>query len=292
MLAVAFDVSPASKRSQGKNIDAVRYLSDVQYLASGELNGRETGTPEFEKAAKFIAQAFHRAGLAPVNGRTYLQTFEVTRNSRMEGVNRMRATIGTGTAELKPGTDFLPCNFSGSGSANGEVVFAGYGITAPEYGYDDYANVDVRGRLALILRHEPQEYDSQSVFEGRIYTEHSQMDAKAENARLHGARAVLLVNDTANHSGSDTLDKLSGLTAPANPGIPVRAGQGRDRRRVVSGRRQGLPSLATIDRRRFAAAQFRASRPQWARTSRSTSPANAARCTMSPGSFPVRRPST
>ena len=221
LVALAPEMRPAPKRSHGKGIDAEEYLSDVQYLASEELGGRETGTPEFEKAAKFIAQEFRRAGLTPGNGKSYFQTFEVTRGARMEGINQMRSITGQDAAELRLGTDFVPCNFSGSGAASGEVVFAGYGITAAEYGYDDYANVDANGRLVVILRHEPQEYDSQSVFEGRVYTEHAQMDAKAENARRHGALALLLVNDTANHSGFDSLDKFSALTAPGIPGIPV-----------------------------------------------------------------------
>ena len=218
--ALAAGLYPAPKRTHGKSIDATEYLADVRYLASDELKGRETGTPEFEKAARFIAQEFHRAGLVPANGRSYFQSFEVTTDSRLQGVNRMRSTVGFEATELKLGTDFSPLNFSGSGTAGGEIVFAGYGITAPEYGYDDYAGIDTRGRTVLILRHEPQEYDVQAVFEGRIYTEHSQMDAKAQNAVQHGARAVLLVNDTANHSGFDTLDKFSALTAPGDPGIP------------------------------------------------------------------------
>ena len=86
----------------------LQYLADVRYLASDELKGRETGTPEFEKAARFIAQEFHRAGLAPGNGRSYFQSFEVTTDSRLEGVNRLRSTVGSEATELKLGTDFSP----------------------------------------------------------------------------------------------------------------------------------------------------------------------------------------
>jgi len=220
ILVTALNLCAASKRTHGKNIDPAEYLSDVRYLASDEMKGRETGTPEFERAAKFIAQEFRRAGLVPANGRSYFQSFEVTTEARIEGANRMRSTTGAEVSELKLGTDFTPVNFSGSGTASGDIVFAGYGITASEYGYDDYAGIDVRGKIVLIMRHEPQEYDAQGTFEGRVYTEHSQMDAKAQNAVQHGARAVLMVNDTANHSGFDTLEKFTQLTAPGDPGIP------------------------------------------------------------------------
>jgi hypothetical protein len=111
-------------------------------------------------------------------------------------------------------------NLSGSGSAAGAAVFAGYGITADEYGYDDYSDVDVRGRIAVILRHEPQEYENSSVFEGRVYTEHSQMFRKALNARAHGAIGVLFVNDSANHSGPENLERLTALPSPGAVGIP------------------------------------------------------------------------
>ena len=80
--------------------------------------------------------------------------------------------------------------------------------------------LDVRGKIVLLLRHEPQEFDSTSVFEGRVYTEHSQLFSKALNARAHGAIAVIYVNDTANH-GSDSMEKFISLPGPADPGIPL-----------------------------------------------------------------------
>ena len=98
--------------------------------------------------------------------------------------------------------DYVPLPFSAKGRVKGQLVFAGYGISAPEYGYDDFAGIDVRGKIAVILRHEPQEYDGESIFAGKIYTEHSQLFAKAANASLHGARAVVMVNDTDQHGGS------------------------------------------------------------------------------------------
>ena len=69
----------------------------------------------------------------------------------------------------------------------GGVVFAGYGITAPEYNYDDYKGIDVHGKIVLILRHEPQEFDEKSIFDGKVYTQHSQFWSKASNAKMHGA---------------------------------------------------------------------------------------------------------
>jgi hypothetical protein len=71
-----------------------------------------------------------------------------------------------------------------------------------------------------VLRHEPQEYENGSIFEGRIYTEHSQLAAKADNARRHGARALIIVNDARNHTASEGLDPFTPLVGPGDPGLP------------------------------------------------------------------------
>jgi hypothetical protein len=150
-----------------------------------------------------------------------LQPFPVNVNPHLNGRSRAAYTIGSETVELRSRDQFIPLNFSAPGSASGPVVFVGYGITAAEYGYDDYDGIDVQGKIAVMLRHEPQEFDRHSIFEGRVYTEHAQLGTKAANARRHRARAVVLVNDTANHSGADALDQFLSLTAPADSGIPV-----------------------------------------------------------------------
>ena len=111
-------------------------------------------------------------------------------------------------------------NLSSAGEASGNVVFAGFGITAPEYNYDDYAGLDVKGKIVILLRHEPQEFDDKSVFDGKVYTAHSQIFSKAANAKIHGAKAVLMVNDVGAHSGdADDLEKFGATAGPDNAGI-------------------------------------------------------------------------
>ena len=66
----------------------------------------------------------------------------------------------------------MPLNLS-AGASNGPGRVRGYGITAPEYNYDDYSGMDVKGKMVLVLRHEPQEFDDKSVFEGKVLTAHS-----------------------------------------------------------------------------------------------------------------------
>jgi peptidase M28-like protein/PA domain-containing protein len=207
--------------STASDIDPKQYLAHIKYLASPELKGRGTGTPELEKAAGYIARQFHSFGLKPAGDKSYYQPFSVTMNAHLGARNHFEYRDGAQTVVLKPDEDFRPFNFSSSGKVSGAVVFVGYGITAPEYKYDDYAGVDVKNKLVLVLRHEPQEFDDRSVFAGRIYTTHSQFLTKAVNAEAHGARGVIFMADRNNHRGeADELEKFSGEVAPGGVGIP------------------------------------------------------------------------
>jgi len=187
-------------------IEPDRYLAHVKYLASDEMKGRATGSTELDKAARYIAREFENLGLRPITG-SYFQEFPVTINAKIGSRNRFKYVLDGQERALKAGEDFLPLNFSGRGSFHGNVVFAGYGVTAPEYGYDDFAGLDVRDRFVLIMRHEPREFDEQSPFAGRIYTEHAQTLTKALTAKMHGALGIIMVSDLAGHAGSaDELD--------------------------------------------------------------------------------------
>ncbi|MCP5115939.1 MAG: hypothetical protein GY953_34355, partial [bacterium] len=174
-----------------------------------------------EKAADYIAKQFRQLGLKPGNGKGYFQKFAVTANARLGESNEFTYALDGAEHELKLRRDFVPFNFSSRGVYSGQVVFAGYGITAAEYSYDDYTHLDVKDKFALLLRHEPQEFDEESVFAGKVYTEHGQFFSKAVNAKMHGARGVILVNDTGNHGGNDgELQKFQGTVGPNNAGIP------------------------------------------------------------------------
>src|SRR5579863_7465332 len=197
-----------------------RYLSHIKFLASPEMRGRESGSPELEKAAQYIAGHFKSDGLKTLDGKNYLQAFEVTTSAKLGKANRFDFGSGQDAQSLQDGKDFVPFNFSSRGKASGGVVFAGYGITAPEYNYDDYAGVDVHGKFVVVLAHEPQEYDEKSVFDGKVYTDHAQYYSKASNARKHGAAGVIVINDRVNHKAStDDLELFGKTTGPMDAGI-------------------------------------------------------------------------
>lgn len=219
----ALGVLPGLLLAAGANVrfDAERYLGHVKYLSSPELKGRGTGSPELEKAAQYVAKQFQAIGLAAPNGNGYLQPFPVTTSARLGKANKLRHEVNGKRETAQSGKQFVPFNFSAAGRFSGQVVFAGYGITAKEYNYDDYEGIDVKDKFVVLLRHEPQEFDEKSVFSGKVYTEHSQFFSKAVNAKLHGARGVILLNDSHNHSGdSDELEPFAANAGPSNAGIP------------------------------------------------------------------------
>jgi hypothetical protein len=220
LAASAFLLAAASGDA---TFSAERYLSHIKFLASPEMKGRDSGSPELEKAAQYIAARFKADGLKTLDGKSYLQAFDVTTSAKLGKTNRFDFTAGGTTESLPTGKEFVPINFSSRGKATGSVVFAGYGITAPEYNYDDYAGVDVHGKFVVVLKHEPQEFDDKSVFDGKVYTDHAQPYSKAANARKHGAAGVILVWDRVNHESErdskEEIEPFGGTNGPTDAGI-------------------------------------------------------------------------
>lgn len=218
-LALSCAAAAAPPDLPARRFDPQQYLSHVKYLASPEMKGRGSGSPELNKAADYVARQFKSAGLKPLDGKSYFQTFNVTSSARLGKKNAITWTI-EGKRKSAEAAQFLPLNFSSSGEFAGQLVFAGYGITAREYGYDDYAGIDAKDKFVIVLRHEPQEFDEKSVFNGKVYTEHAQFFSKAVNAKMHGARGVILVNDLGNHSDSDELEAFTESAGPTEAGVP------------------------------------------------------------------------
>lgn len=201
-------------------IDPNLYLDDIKFLASQQMRGRADGSPELEKAAGFLARQFREFGLQPVTGSSYYQDFPITLGGKVGPANSFRWRDGGHTKSLKPGEDYVPFQFSSSVRVSAPVVFAGYGITAPEYHYDDYAGLDVKGKFVLVLRHEPQELDEHSIFAGRELTQHATFISKAINAKLHGAAGVILINDSFHHAqDGDNLQKSGEVEGPSDAGV-------------------------------------------------------------------------
>lgn len=179
-------------------ISASSAAAHVAYLASDALLGRNTPGPELDTAASYIMRQFRLAGLEPVNGAWYQDVpFQTV---SLGDTNTLTLWISGRTVDCRIKDDFVPFEMTADTAVEADVVFAGYGITAPEYGYDDYRDLDVRGKIVLVLRHEPGEDDSASVFKGRKETEHGNIAAKVERARALGAVGLLVMTDPLNHT--------------------------------------------------------------------------------------------
>ncbi|MEZ6111056.1 MAG: M20/M25/M40 family metallo-hydrolase [Pirellulaceae bacterium] len=178
-----------------------RLRMTVRYLASDALEGRGVGTQGIERAAEFIGAEFHRYGLkADHYAGSPFQQF--ARRSMLKVTDANTLTFRDARAAdtqppLRLREDFTPLSISGISDLTLPLVFVGYGITDPTSGYDDYENVDVRGKAVLILRNEPQRFDPASRFNGAEDSSHSQLTRKVANAQSHGAAAVLLCTDAA-----------------------------------------------------------------------------------------------
>lgn len=168
------------------------------YLASDELKGRGIGSEGLEEAAQFIAKQFEAIGLKTdlVNG-TPFQEFEVNVSSEMgpKQKNVLKLVSGEEAVELKLGEDFTPLAVGGSSQFDVPLVFVGYGISAPKLEYDEYADLDVKGKFVVILRKEPQQANPHSVFDGTKASQHALFSRKISNAYQQGAAGVIFIND-------------------------------------------------------------------------------------------------
>jgi aminopeptidase YwaD len=187
-----------------------RLRDHVRYLASDDLTGRGVETPGIKLARDYIAREFATYGLRPGgdNG-SYLQGFDVATGVTV----KQPALMAFGNqAPLRLNEEWIPLGLSGSGKVEGDVVFAGYGVTAKDYGYDDYAGIDAKGKIVLVLRYEPPPKDEKSPFQkAPRYSNHATLRAKANNARDHGAVGMILVD--LNHSGDEQKELLSTLSS-------------------------------------------------------------------------------
>ena len=168
----------------------------VAFLASDAMRGRDTGSPELAIAEQYVAAQMLAAGLKPggPNG-GWLQPVPLVSFSPLDHGSLMLKR-GATSVPLEWGVDYLTrANPREAEVAlGGQVVFAGYGVTDPSTGYDDYRGLDVRGKIVAILR------DAPHTLQSEIRAHLSQVDIQAQNAAKHGAIGVILLEGTSRHA--------------------------------------------------------------------------------------------
>jgi len=223
LLSAAWHLTHVSSAAAQSRFTAQEFLEPVKFPASDELKGRGDGTPELDRAAEYIGGRFRKFGLKPSGDQnTFFQRFSLVVGAKLGDKNSATFTGGTVSTPLKVGQNYVPLSFSANATVTAPLAFAGYGITAPEYHYDDYQGLDANGKAVIVLRHEPQENDEHSVFLGKQLTSHAEIVNKAINAKNHGAAAMILVGDLGNHPGaSDELLRFEEVSGPKEMTIPI-----------------------------------------------------------------------
>jgi hypothetical protein len=217
LFAVLAVAAAALAASSAPLADANRYLTDVKALASPEMEGRGAGTKGLIRAEHLIEKRYKELHIDPAGAQGYLQPFSVITGARLKSDNHCAVQTSDKKQELKIEKDFVPFSFSASGQVAAPIVFAGYGATADEFHYDDYAGLDVKGKIVVVVRYEPSGFAAKSG--GHGLTQHSQLITKAINARNHGARALVVVNGKLGDGEEDSLTRFGSVSGPENVGI-------------------------------------------------------------------------
>jgi Tol biopolymer transport system component len=191
---------------------ASRFRADVKILASDRMEGRGLGTRGIDLAADWIEGQL-RATLKPAfPNHSYRQPFRVKTGVAREDGNRLSNVADA---------DWTSLGMSSSAPFRGGLAFVGYGIAAAPLNYDDYAGVDLKGKVVLMLRYEPQERDEKSIFDGKRPSRWSAMRYKVLQARERGAVAVIFVTGPIQDEGKEFLPVLKNDGPQSPAGIPV-----------------------------------------------------------------------
>ena len=188
-LAAQSTTLPKPLRKPLNNVSAANYEAHVRYLADDKLQGRLPGTPGYQMAVDYVVEQYKKRGVLPAgeNG-TYLQTVRLRRAFTEPGATlRLQAPQGPEQA-LTYGSDFTlyPNPAEASTTVAAPLVFAGFGISAPELGYDDYAGLDAKGKIVVVTRQEPKQFpDAVRLYNTDVLT-------VLQTAAQHGAVGVLL----------------------------------------------------------------------------------------------------
>lgn len=182
---------PARIAAGYRTISEADLRADLTFLASDALQGRMSLENGDAVAIEWIVSEFKKAGLEPAFGNSYVQPVPVVEYRADPAQSNI--VLHRGGSEQKFAWADISGGFKRPVDITAPVIFAGFGISAPELGYDDYAGIDVKGKVALVFEHEPQESNPHSVFNGTGNTRHATNRVKALAAQSRGAIALLVV---------------------------------------------------------------------------------------------------
>ncbi|MBM4066807.1 MAG: M28 family peptidase [Planctomycetes bacterium] len=216
-------VTGSTENRFSPEITAEDLRTEVSYIASDELEGRMTGSRGTQMASDYISAYFKEIGLKAAGDKeSYFQEFPFTSGVKIAfGQNHLQISkegSGKETTEFEAQKDFMPLAFTANGEAEGQVVFAGYGLIVPGnngVSYDSYAGLNVKDKVVLVLNYLPEEVDMKRRQELNLY---AGLRYKALLAREHGAKAILVVTGPKSTNAGELIP-LSFDKAAADSGI-------------------------------------------------------------------------
>jgi Zn-dependent M28 family amino/carboxypeptidase len=223
--ATLIAIAPLSWAAEPPAISAERIKADVTLLSSDRFEGRGPGTRGEELTTDFLAGEFKKAGLKPVGDRgTYFQPVPLVRVFTSPK-STLSATKGDDTLEIACDEDFSGTSHMQTEleQFDAEAIFVGHGITAPEFEWDDYKGVDVKGKVVVLFTNEPPSEDPK-FFGGKALTYYGRWTFKYEEAARRGAKACFIIhtNETAGYPYS-VVRPLDGAQLKRDPAKPALA---------------------------------------------------------------------
>lgn len=189
LLLLAFSLIVAQDKSNNPQITAEEIKAHLSFLASDDLKGRFSGTPEERLAGDYIKAQLESYGLKPAFNGNWFQEFPFIEKVELTKNNSLKLHLGGKEKKLKLKNDFTTLGFSGKAKVKGDLVFVGYGISAAKLNYDDYDGLDVKGKIVVAMKSHPENDSSRSEFE-----RYSTLRNKANLAKEKGAAGLVVVN--------------------------------------------------------------------------------------------------
>ena len=239
---------PARESKGIATLNETSLRADLAYIASDKLAGRMSLQPGDDLAIAWIADEFAKAGLKPAatdaTGKpSYLQSFELVEYRPDRSETHIEVVRKYPAGGMIPTTWNAPQAFGAFKRAvdlTAPVVFAGYGITAPELGYDDYKGIDAKGKIVFVFDHEPQEDDPHSIFNGTGNTRYATTRVKLLNAQAHGAVALVVVAEP-NRKHLTNAERSARIGGSVTRAIPIPS-------QAIADDEVDIPSVLIVDK--------------------------------------------
>lgn len=206
ILAIPFVVACSTGGSQFKEEDGLDVFNadtlkkHIAVLASDDFMGRKPFTEGETKTVNYLVEQFRQLGLEPGNGDSYIQSVPMA-NIMATAAPSMQVKSDKGSFTLKAFDDYIIWTDKTDSIftlENADLVFAGYGVVAPEYNWNDYAGLDVKGKVVMVMVNDPGFWiGDTSLFKGKAMTYYGRWTYKFEEAARQGAKACLIIHNTA-----------------------------------------------------------------------------------------------